>query len=71
MLTNCIQQSYSCVTYICTPLGALQHFDFPYLNGKSFIHNSEEMNLVTRKYKNGHPVTKTMQVVARENLPYN
>jgi hypothetical protein len=60
-----------CVTYLCTSLGALHHFDFPYLSGKHFIHNSEEKNIVIGKYNNGHPVTKTVQVGACEKLPYN
>jgi len=59
-----------CVTHLYTSLGALYHFDFPYLNSKSSIHNSEEMNCVTGKYKR-HPVTKNMQVCCHANLPKN
>jgi len=59
-----------CVTRLCTSFGALYHFDFPYLSGKSSIHNIEEMNSVIGKY-NRHPVTKNMQVCCHANLPKN
>jgi hypothetical protein len=57
-----------CVTHLCTSLGALYHSDFPYLSGKSFIHNSEEMNCVIGKYMR-YPVTKNMQFCFQANLP--